>query len=625
MRNLLSFFTIGLAVCSLGVAAETNVFLEQQTKYPETPPPAILKHYLSEKLALARKISSKQGTNLSIRAQDFFRAAANGDWLTTSNLFSALESSNHVAGGAYSPPPYWGAIHEAFGGYELFHSWNSVFLNELGNGIVRSIPPRSIYFGGTSGGRFAASVFDQGHAFFTLTQNALADGSYLAYLKLLYGDKIYIPDQSDFDKCSAEYTRDVQARMDHDQRFPGEPRQIRPGEDVLLVDGKVKFAGMVSGMAGSALLAKVIFDKNQDHQFYYEESFPLDWMHPYLVPHQFIFKLNRMPLEEFPPEAIRADREFWTQRVDAWLGAWLRTDTPLSKVADFARQTYVAGDLRSFEGDPQFIRDSEARQQFSKLRSSIAGLYAWRLGQCPPEYRPKSDDQRKQLIQAADLAFKQAFAVCPHSPEAVFRYVNFLLQFNRTDDALVIAQTCLTVAPSNDQVRDLVNHLQDYSTQRAGVSQVRADFQRLENEVRNNPTNFAAGVELARAYYQRQQPARAAQVVDAVLNNSHVTVQAVIGVAQICMQVSDWPKLEFSLGKLTKLSPDSPEAWYDLAALKAYLHKNEEAISALAKVVELSTKRLQHDPKARDLVAEARKDERFAPLRQLSDFKTLVP
>ena len=62
-------------------------------------------------------------------------------------------------------------------------------------------------------------------------------------------------------------------------------------------------------------------------------------------------------------------------------------------------------------------------------------------------------------MQETDFAFKQAFAFCPYSPEAVFRYVNFLLQFNRLDDAMIVAETCLKLDPFNDQVKGLVNQL----------------------------------------------------------------------------------------------------------------------------------------------------------------------
>ena len=85
------------------------------------------------------------------------------------------------------------------------------------------------------------------------------------------------------------------------------------------------------------------------------------------------------------------------------------------------------------------------------------------------------------------------------------------------------------------------------------------------------------------------------------------------------------PKLEVALEKLTKVMPENPETWYDLAALKCGFGKPVEALAALRQALDLSAARLQHDPKARDLLATARKEERFAPLRQLPEFQKLVP
>ena len=55
---------------------------------------------------------------------------------------------------------------------------------------------------------------------------------------------------------------------------------------------RVQVAGNTSVMAINALLAKDLFDTNRDHSFYLEESFPLGWMNPYLVPYGIIFKLE---------------------------------------------------------------------------------------------------------------------------------------------------------------------------------------------------------------------------------------------------------------------------------------------------------------------------------------------
>ena len=58
----------------------------------------------------------------------------------------------------------------------------------------------------------------------------------------------------------------------------------------------------------------------------------------------------------------------------------------------------------------------------------------------PPEYQPKTEADKQALLTEADFAFRQAFALCPYSPEAIFRYVQLLLQFNRLDDAQLIAE-----------------------------------------------------------------------------------------------------------------------------------------------------------------------------------------
>jgi cytochrome c-type biogenesis protein CcmH/NrfG len=65
------------------------------------------------------------------------------------------------------------------------------------------------------------------------------------------------------------------------------------------------------------------------------------------------------------------------------------------------------------------------------------------------------------MSAAADLAFRQAFALCPSSPETVFRYVELLTtQADRWDDALAIARTAWELDRANPQVRDLVDKLQ---------------------------------------------------------------------------------------------------------------------------------------------------------------------
>jgi tetratricopeptide (TPR) repeat protein len=307
------------------------------------------------------------------------------------------------------------------------------------------------------------------------------------------------------------------------------------------------------------------------------------------------------------------------------LGDWLNEQTTVSQVAGFVDRVYVRKDLKGFTGDPRFVRNDWATKTFSKLRSSIAGVYAWRLGaSSPPEYQPKSKAESQALVKAADLAFRQAFALCPYSPEAVFRYTQFLLQFNRMDDATLIAETSVKLDPQNNQLRGLLENLKSYRKQSAGMKQTQASIQHLEDEVRNNPTNLQSALDLASADLQMQQTNRAIEAMDGLLANPRVNASAVLAVAQAYTQMQNLPKLESALEKLVKVTPASPEAWYDLAALKANLNKFSEALAALKQALELSTVRLQGDPKARDLRETARKDARFDALRQSPDFQTLM-
>jgi predicted Zn-dependent protease len=154
--------------------------------------------------------------------------------------------------------------------------------------------------------------------------------------------------------------------------------------------------------------------------------------------------------------------------------------------------------------------------------------------------------------------------------------------------------------------------------------QPRNDLQAMEEEVRKNPNNAQAAVQLASVYAQMQQTGQADQLLQSALTNPTIPANAVVHAAQIYNQLGDLPKLETTLERLTKVSPDSPEAWYDLAAMKANLGKNPEALVALSRCLDLSAQRLKGNPKASDLAAAARNEVRFTNLRSNPEFQKLV-
>src|SRR6185436_18383176 len=123
----------------------------------------------------------------------------------------------------------------------------------------------------------------------------------------------------------------------------------------------------------------------------------------------------------------------------------------------------------------------------SKLRSSIGGVYNWRVMNTPP------GPVRDKMVKEAEFAFKQSFAFCPYSPEAVFRYINLLLSLApgnpaRLEDALLIAETCKTLDPGNGQVDDLISKLRDMKKGSVAAAQAQAQLGTFETQFRSNPS-----------------------------------------------------------------------------------------------------------------------------------------
>jgi hypothetical protein len=427
----------GLAiVCTAWFAAGCSKKSPTVWKSTENPQvTAQLKSFVAEKTAQANAAAKADGQATPPEFKTYFAAAAKGDWLTVSNRFR--EFARHAPQYEHSGKTderlhgtAWQAVLEVYGTLEFMAAGNEKYSAAFGHDVIDSIPPGSIYFGGTDPGRFLITGMEKSqiHAdpFFLLTQNALADGTYLQYLRSMYGEKIYVPTDEDLQKCFQDYTEDAQRRAEN--------HQLKPGENVTMMDGHPQISGEVAVMSINALIAKVIFDKNPGREFYLEESFPLDWMYPQLEPHGLIFKINRQPPPELSADIVRRDHDYWTQYLQPMIGGWLKEDTSVAELTGFADKVFRQGDLSGFTGDPQFIQNDYSCKMFSKLRSSIAGLYVWRLNQAA------TADEKERMARAADFAFRQALALCPYSQEAANGYLAFLKQQNRAGDAALVAE-----------------------------------------------------------------------------------------------------------------------------------------------------------------------------------------
>ncbi|MBQ6104184.1 MAG: hypothetical protein IJL06_11005, partial [Kiritimatiellae bacterium] len=254
----------------------------------------------------------------------------------------------------------------------------------------------AVFFGGTDPGRFVPTyMIYAAHVrpdVYLITQNALADKTYLDTMRGLYADAIWMPTETDNQVAFREYDDRIQREIREGRRDPSDTGGLTHD-----AQGRVSVNGALAVMEINAIIARQIFDHNKDlHDFYVEESYAMQWMYPYLTPHGLIMKVNRdrVPL---PPAAANLDMDFWD---------W-----------------YV----RRLLGDPGFAREIPARKSFNKLRSALAGAY-----------RARGD------LRRAETAYRQAQSLYAYSPESCFRLVQDVLvperRFETATDLLLHLQ-----------------------------------------------------------------------------------------------------------------------------------------------------------------------------------------
>ena len=232
--------------------------------------------------------------------------------------------------------------------------------------------PYSIFFGGTDPGRFVPTYMiyaaDFRNDVYLITQNALADETYMSVQRDLYGDEIWIPAREDSAAAFERYVDEVR-------------RGVRQANgDLRIENGRVQVTGALGVMEINSILTQMMFEHDRlRHAFYVEESYPIKWMYPYLSPHGLIMKLNA-DATPYSPQTAEKDRDFWD-----WYSKRLLED-------------------------PMYVRDFAAQKSFSKLRAALAGLYA-------AQSRP---------VDAAN-AYREAMLLYPPSPEASMRYATDML------------------------------------------------------------------------------------------------------------------------------------------------------------------------------------------------------
>jgi hypothetical protein len=140
-------------------------------------PPQLL-NFSAAKQQQAHHLAADLKLEVSPDIWDFFKAADQGDWLGVTNAFARLKWRSIQYQGSYNDPtvssPVWQTLIEVQTAYEAFAAGGTKYPQAFGGGIIRSIPPGSIYFGGTDPGRGLVTALCESQAqakpFYTITQ-----------------------------------------------------------------------------------------------------------------------------------------------------------------------------------------------------------------------------------------------------------------------------------------------------------------------------------------------------------------------------------------------------------------------------------------------------------------------
>ena len=329
---------------------------------------ATLLKFSGQRYALVQKMSTELNLTIPPQIHRFFKAALSGDEKGVAKLCRSFWEEKD----GYRTPDLhnalWPPIHETIYAYDTWTSWKKDvgLLKLFYEPILSVMPPGSIYFGGTTPGRFLITLMnDTGSSnVFCLTQNWLADYTYIDYLRFIYGEHIWIPPAEDSAKAYQEYVADAQAR--------GLPEEM--GVKIDHERNRVSVTGTRALMNINGIVIRWIFEHNKDkHEFYVAESYEMDWMYPFLEPCGLIMKLT--PTAKITEEVIAQDMVFWENHIEL------------------------------LEQQPGFADNPEARTAFAHARAAIAGLY-----------------QYHKMYEEATTAYRQALRIDPTSVSATTRF-----------------------------------------------------------------------------------------------------------------------------------------------------------------------------------------------------------
>jgi predicted Zn-dependent protease len=154
----------------------------------------------------------------------------------------------------------------------------------------------------------------------------------------------------------------------------------------------------------------------------------------------------------------------------------------------------------------------------------------------------------------------------------------------------------------------------------------REALKQLESRVAAEPENFEITLDLATTHVQLGQAQKGVDVLAQAIHQPLINTTNLLMAAQFFNHLGSQKQLESALVVLTRMMPDSPEGWYDLAAVQAAQRdRTADSWATLAKALALDKQRRATNAAADNIYNRVAKDPRFTDVRRLPEFKSWQP
>ncbi len=356
---------------------------------PEEDVAARLQAFTTNRRELASRFAEKLGIKLPTEVNGFFDAAEKGDFAALQTLWDQMDFKNEDLRKMRV------VLQETFGVHEQVKTWPAQALLDYGARILGDVESGSVYFGGTDAGRFIPTLLNEtapGSGRIILTQNALADSSYLEYVNFLYDGRFTPFSSENSQSAFSDYLQDAKRRMEHDKNFPKEPKQVRVGENLAQADGRIQLSGQGAVMAINERLVQMFREANPELTVSFEESYSLPSTYAGAVPNGMLISLRPgTATPSISPELANQTMSGWRESANQWLNT------------------------------PAFQTTPEIGKSYAQMLVAHGNLF-----------------QSQNLFSQAEQAYRLAQQITPTSPLPLNQLAALLNATGRSNEAVVV-------------------------------------------------------------------------------------------------------------------------------------------------------------------------------------------